>query len=77
MFAPSTDPVLRPAYRFGQVLAVFLAGLLAFTYGLMPAAAGLMVALVLFRVVLGVVRGVVFPLIETASRAVSRPPRDE
>lgn len=72
MFTPSTDPVLLPAYRFGQVLAVILAGLLASTYGIMPAAAGLMVALILFRVVFGVVRGVVFPAIETISRAAGR-----
>ena len=77
MFVPSTDPVLLPAYRFGQVLAVILAGLFASTYGVMPAAAGLMVALVFLRGVFGVVRDVVFPLIEIISRAVGRALGDE
>jgi hypothetical protein len=72
VFAPSTDPVLLSAYRFGQVLAVILAGLFASAYGVMPAAAGLMVAVVLLRVVFVVVRGIVFPLIEITSRAVGR-----
>lgn len=71
MLRPSTDPVLLPAYRFSQGLAVIVAALLAFTYGLMPATIGLVVALILLRVVFGLVRGIVFPLIETLSRTLT------
>lgn len=74
---PSTDPVLLPAYRFGQLLAVVVAVAFAFKYGVIVAGSGLVVALVVFRVLYGVMRGIVFPVIEITGRAVGRALGDE
>ena len=73
----STDPALRPAYRLGQLAACAVAILFVIEYGMVVAGIGLVIALVGFRVFYVIVRGVVFPLIEITSRAVSRALRDD
>lgn len=68
---PSTDPVLLPAYRFGQLLAVFVAILFACKHGVIVAGIGLALGLAAFRIFFALVRGIVFPGIEELSRAIA------
>lgn len=75
--SPSTDPTLRPAYRLGQLAACTVATLFAIEHGVVVAGIGLVIGLVVFRVFFVIMRGVIFPVIETTSRAVGRALGDE
>lgn len=65
---PSTDLVLLPAYRFGQLMAVVVAVSFAFEHGVIVAGISLTVALMTFRILFAIMRGILFPLIEELSR---------
>ncbi|MGH3644973.1 MAG: hypothetical protein ACRDUX_38830 [Mycobacterium sp.] len=71
VLAPSNDPVLWPAYRFGQLAAIVVAVLFAFAHGAIVAGIGLVIALGVFRILFNVIRGITFPIIEDVSRAIT------